>query len=98
MPFSIFFNSMLEENRYFSDLMKKHFNKYLDVMTKKDDEHFENSTKSWTCDNVYVGKDVIVTDHCHITGKYRYSSHRYCTIKVKLNNKILIVFHRPKEL
>ena len=27
-------------------------------MTKKDDEDFENSTKSWTCNNIYVDKDV----------------------------------------
>ena len=27
-------------------------------MTKKDDEDFENPTKYWTCDNIYVDKDV----------------------------------------
>ena len=27
-------------------------------MTKKDDEDFENSIKSWTCNNIYVDKDV----------------------------------------
>ena len=30
--------------------MKKYFNKE-SVMTKEDNEHFENSTKSWICDN-----------------------------------------------
>ena len=37
--------------------MKKQFNKEL-VMTKKDDEDFENSSKSWICDNFYVKGDV----------------------------------------
>ena len=37
--------------------MKKQFNKEL-VMTKKDDENFENSSKSWICDNFYVKGDV----------------------------------------
>ena len=33
--------------------MKKHFNKEL-VMTKKDNEDFENSTKYSICDNDYI--------------------------------------------
>ena len=47
--------------------MKKHFKKEL-VMTKEDDKDFENSTKCWICDNVYVDGDVKVRDHCHIIG------------------------------
>ena len=39
--------------------MKKYFNKEL-LMTKKDSEDFENSTKCWTCDDVYVDGDVKV--------------------------------------
>ena len=27
-------------------------------MTKKDNEHFKNSTICWTCDNTYVDDDV----------------------------------------
>ena len=41
-----FISSMIEESKYCSDLMKKHFNKEL-VMTKEDNEDFENSTKCW---------------------------------------------------
>ena len=44
-------------------------------MTKKDDEDFKKSTKCWICDNGYVGGDVKVRDHCHITGKYPGSTH-----------------------
>ena len=39
-----FISSMIEESKYCSDVMKIHFNKEL-VMTKKDNEYFENSTK-----------------------------------------------------
>ena len=59
--------------------MKKHFNKEL-VMAKKDNKDFENSTKCWTCHNAYVHGDVKVRDHCHVTGKYRSSGHRYYNI------------------
>ena len=70
--------------------MKKHFNKEL-VMTKKDDDDFENSTKRSIWDNVYVDGDVKVRDHSHITRQYRGSAHRDCSIKVKLNHKIYVV-------
>ena len=82
---------MTEESKYCTDMIKKHFNKEL-VMTKEDDEYFENSIKCWICVNVYVNGDVKVRDHCHITGKYR-----DCNINVKLNHKIPVVFHNLKN-
>ena len=39
-----FISSMIEESKHCSDLMNKHFNKEL-VMTKEDNEDFENSIK-----------------------------------------------------
>ena len=48
-----FITSVIEENKYCSDVMKKHFNREL-VMTKEDNEDFENSTKFWICDNAYI--------------------------------------------
>ena len=39
-----FINSMIEESKYCSEVMKKDFNKEL-VMTKKDNENFKSSTK-----------------------------------------------------
>ena len=87
---------MIEESKYFSGVMKKHFNKEL-VMTKEDNRGFENSTKRWICDNSYIDDDVKVRDHCHITGKYRGSAHRDSNINVKLNHKIPVVFHSLKN-
>ena len=72
-----FICSMIEESKYCSGVMKKHFNKEL-VMTKEDNEDFEKSTKCWVCDKDYIDDDVKVRDHCHITGKYRGSAHRDC--------------------
>ena len=76
--------------------MKKHFKKKL-VITKEDNEDFENSAKCWICDNDYIDTDVKVRDHCHITGKYKGSAHRDCNINIKLNHKIPVVFHKPKN-
>ena len=44
-----FITSITEESKYCDDVMKKHFDKEL-VMTKEDNEDFENSTKCWICD------------------------------------------------
>ena len=63
-----FTNNMIEESKYCPDIMKKHFNKEL-VMTKRDNEEFNNSNKGSICDHVYGEGDVKLRDHCHITGK-----------------------------
>ena len=60
---------MIEENKYFGEVLKEQFNKEL-VMTRKDNEDFKNSAKCWIYDNTYVDGDVKVKDHCHITRKY----------------------------
>ena len=91
-----FINSMIEESKYCSDVMKKYFSKEL-VMTNEDNENFKNSTKCCICDNDYTDNDVKVRDHCHITGKYRGSAHRDCNINLKLNHKIPLVFHNLKN-
>ena len=48
---------MIEESKYWSEVMKKHFSKEL-VMTKEDNEDFKNSTKRWICSNDYVANNV----------------------------------------
>ena len=59
-----FINSMIEENKYYSEVMKKNFKKKL-VMNKEDNEDFKIPTKCWICENDYVDNDVKVRDHCH---------------------------------
>ena len=87
-----FISSMIEEGKYCSDEVKKHFKREL-VMTKEDHKDFENSTKCWICDNNYIDTDVKVRYHFHITGNYRGSAHRDCNINVKLNHKVTAIFH-----
>ena len=90
-----FVNSMIKESKSWSGLVKKYFEKEL-VMTNEDNGNFENSTESWTCDNSYVHDDVKPRDRCHITGKYKGSTHRDCNVNEKLNHKIPVVFHNLK--
>ena len=67
-------------------------------MTKVDNEDFNHSTKCWICDNDYINNDVTVSDYCHITGTYRGSTQRDFHINLKLNDKILVVFHNLKNM
>ena len=61
-----FISSMVEESKYWSKkvniVLKKNFKKEL-VITKEDNESFENPTKCWICDNDYIDTDVKVRDH-----------------------------------
>ena len=71
--------------------MKKHFNKKL-VMTAEENEEFERSNICWVYGKLieFNGK---VRDHCHITGKYRGSSHWSCNINIKISKKLPVIFH-----
>ena len=63
-----FINTMIKQSEYCTNIMKKYFNQEL-LMTKKDNEDFENSTKSCICDNLYVDCDIKVKSHCLIAEK-----------------------------
>ena len=45
-----FINNTIEESKYWTDVMKKHFNKEL-VMTKEDNKDFNNFAKCRICDD-----------------------------------------------
>ena len=86
----------IKESKYCGDIIKKHFNKEL-LITKEDNEDFEDSTKCWICDNSYIDNDVKVKDHCDFTEKYRVSAHTDCNINVELSHKIPVIFHNLKN-
>ena len=88
---------MIEEGKYCSDVMTKHFSKEL-TMAKKDNEDIEKYTKCWVCDNDYTDVKVKVKDHFHITGKYWGSGHRGFNINVKLNHKNFCRTSQPKKI
>ena len=67
------------------------------MMTKKDNEGFDNSSKCWVFYNAYFDNDVKVRDHCHITGKYRRFGYRDSDINVKLNHNVPVVFRKVKN-
>ena len=67
------------------------------MINKKGNEDFGNSTKCSICDNDYTDNDIKVRGQCHITGKYRDSSHRDHNINIKLRHKIPVVSDNLKK-
>ena len=54
-------------------------------MTKEDEGKFQKGKVGHVCDKKYTDKDIRVRDHCHITGKFRVSSHQVCNLKLRVN-------------
>ena len=73
-------------------VIKAAFNKPL-VMTEKDHEDFNNSTKCWICKKACEGGKVKVKDQDHVTGKYRGSAHQECNLNFILTKKFFAMFH-----
>ena len=45
------------------------------------------------CKKEYNKKDNKVKNHCHITRKYRGSTHKECYLNLSVTKKISVVFH-----
>ena len=90
-----FLEYMLDEVKYCKRIIKKEFNKPLN-MTKENEEEFQKADECHICNKKYSDKDIRVRDHCHITGKYRGSAHQECNLQLRLNPdkiKIPVIFH-----
>ena len=90
-----FMENMLEEVDWCKSIIKKHFNKPLE-MTEENEIDFQKATKCHICDQQYTDKDIRVKDHCHITGEFRGSAHQDCNLKLRIKPatiKIPILFH-----
>ena len=90
-----FLEYMLDEVKYCKKVIKKEFNKPL-KMTKENEEEFQKAEECHICNKKYTDQDIRVRDHCHITGKYRGSTHQECNLQLRLNPdkiKIPVIFH-----
>ena len=90
-----FMGNMLEEVNWCKSKMKKHFNKPL-KMTVENEMDFKKAIKCHICNQPYTTEDIRVRDHCHITGKFRGSTHQDCNLKLQIKPetiKIPVIFH-----
>ena len=63
------------------------------IISKKEQNDFENAKSCHICNKEYNNEDVPVRYHCHVTGKYRGSAHTDCNLSYRLTNKIYVIFH-----
>ena len=65
-------------------------------MSAEEDEKLQLSNFCWICDKLFDIGDGKVRDHCHITGKYRGTSHWICNVNLRTSKKIPVIFHNLK--
>ena len=80
---------MLDEVKHCRSIINFKFNKDLFLIFAK--TLFK--TACHICGKEYNKSDKRVRDHCHVTGKYRGSSHEACNLNFKLTDKIPVLFH-----
>ena len=71
--------------------MTRHFNKNL--IMSSEEEQFHSSNTCWICEKLIDDGNEKVTDHCHITGKFRGTAHWSCNINLQLTKKVPVIFH-----
>ena len=71
----------LKEFEYYKKLMKKHFNKFL-IMSEKEEEQFQWSDFRLISEKLIDDDDEKVRNDCHLTGKFRDAAHWSCNINL----------------
>ena len=76
--------------------MKKHFIKNL-IISEEEEHLFQEISSCWICKNLIDNDEEKVTDHCHVTGKFRGATHCNCNINFQLTKKVPVVFHNLRD-
>ena len=63
MLYTNLWKKMLQEVKYYKNVIKYKFNKPL-KMTKEDEENFKKADSCHICNKKYIDKDIVVKDHC----------------------------------
>ena len=65
----------------------------------EEEEQFQSSNTCWICGKLVDDDDEKVSDHCHITRKFRGTAHWSFNIKkklLKLTKNVPVIFHNLK--
>ena len=57
-----------------------------------EEEQFQLSNTCWICEKLIDDGNEKVTDHCHMTGKFRGATHWSCNINLQLARKAPVIF------
>ena len=75
--------------------MNKHFNKNL--ITREEEHLFQQSNSCCICKKLIDNDEEKVTDHCHVTGKFRGAADWDCKINFQLTEKVPVIFHNLRS-
>ena len=87
-----FIKAIFKEYKFCKKVINKHFNKDL-VMSEKEEHLFEQSSSCWICEKLIDNDEEKVTDHCHVTGKFRGAAHWNCNVDFQLTKNVPAIFH-----
>ena len=59
----------------------------------EEEEQFQSSNTCQICKKLINDDDEKVTDHCHITRKFKGAAHWSCNINLQLIKKVPVMFH-----
>ena len=63
-------------------------------MTEEEKNLFQKINNYWICKKVINGNnEEKVTDHCHVTGKFRGAAHGNCNVNFQLTKNVSVIFH-----
>ena len=62
-------------------------------MSEEEEHLFQRSNSCWICQKLTDNDEEKVRDHCHLTGKFRGSTHWDCNINFQLPKKVPVIFH-----
>ena len=63
------------------------------IISEEGEYLFQQSSSCWICIKLIDSNEEKVTDHCHITGKFRGVAHWDCNINFHLTKKVPVIFH-----
>ena len=62
-------------------------------MSEEEEHLFQQSNSRWIYKKIIDNDEEKVRDHCHVTGKFRGTSHWDCNINLQLTKKFPAIFH-----
>ena len=65
-------------------------------MSAEEEEIFQNACSCWICGKLFDLMDEKVSDHCHISGKFKGAAHFSCNANFKISRRVPVVFHNLK--
>ena len=87
--------NLLKEQKEIKEIIKQNFNQKM-LISKKEQNDFENAKSCHICNKENNNKYVPVRDYCNVTGKYTGSAQTDCNLSYRLTNKIYVIFHNLK--